>query len=387
MAHESAARKALGGTGENMSADVETIIVGAGVVGLAIARTLSEAGQEVMVLEQHELIGSETSSRNSEVIHAGVYYPPGSLRARLCVEGKRRLYRFCEENRVPYRRCEKLLVATAEDQLPKLKAIRDTAARNGVEDLVELSAEEARRLETQVRCVAALLSPSTGIVDSHGLMLALQGHAEANGAQIVLNSPVTAMHAETPGLFTLAIGAPDEAQTVVTCRKLVLSAGLHASHLAATLSFPSGYRPPPTYYAKGQYYALSGASPFTRHIYPMPQGAWLGLHATVDLSGRCKFGPDIAWIPEIDYSFEPEKLTQFLEFVRSYYPELDPTRLHPDYTGIRPKLYREGEPVPDFAIHGEAAHGHSGLVMLFGIESPGLTAALAIGEYVARLLD
>jgi len=369
-----------------MSTDVETIVVGAGVVGLAIARSLAAAGQEVMILEQHGVIGSETSSRNSEVIHAGIYYPPGSLRARLCVEGKARLYRFCEENGVPYRRCGKLLVATAEDQLPKLKAIHETASRNGVDDLVALSAAQAKELEPEVSCVAALLSPSTGIVDTHALMLAILGHAEADGAQLVLNSPVRSITAVKPGLFSLAIGAPGDSETTVTCNKLVISAGLHASRLAETMEYPSGYRPPPTYYAKGQYYALSGRSPFSRHIYPMPHGAWLGLHATVDLSGRCKFGPDIEWIPEIDYTFQPEKLAQFLDFIRTYYPGLDPERLHPDYTGIRPKLYREGEPVPDFAIHAEAQHGHPGLVMLFGIESPGLTAALAIGEYVARLI-
>ncbi len=369
-----------------MTTDVETIVVGAGVVGLAIARSLAAAGQEVMVLEQHDLIGSETSSRNSEVIHAGIYYPPGSLRARLCVEGKRQLYQFCAENGVGYSRCEKLLVATDEDQLPKLRAIAETAIRNGVEDLVELSAAEARRLEPEVSCVAALLSPSTGIIDTHALMLALQGHAEANGAQIVLSSRVASISSDGPGTFSLAIGGPDEPQTSITCRKLVLAAGLHASRLAETMAYPFGYRPPPTYYAKGQYYALSGRSPFKRHIYPMPQGAWLGLHATVDLSGRCKFGPDIAWIPEIDYSFEPEKLAKFLDFIRSYYPGLEADRLHPDYTGIRPKLYRESEPVPDFAFHAEAQHGHPGLVMLFGIESPGLTASLAIGDYVARLI-
>lgn len=386
MAHESAGFKVSADYGKHMSADVETIVVGAGVVGLAIARSLAEVGQEVMVLEQHGLIGSETSSRNSEVIHAGIYYPPGSLRARLCIEGKERLYRFCEDNGVPYRRCGKLLVATHEEQLAKLKAIRETAARNGVNDLVELSGEAARELEPEVRCVAALLSPSTGIVDSHGLMLALQGHAEAHGAQIVFNSPVATVDAVEPRLFSVTIGSPGEAGTTVTCRNLVLSAGLHATRLAGTMNYPSGYRPPTTYFAKGQYYALSGSSPFSHHIYPMPQGAWLGLHATVDISGRCKFGPDIAWIPEIDYTFEPEKLTQFLDFIRSYYPGLDPGRLHPDYTGIRPKLYREGEPVPDFAFHAAAEHGHTGLVMLFGIESPGLTAALAIGDYVARLL-
>jgi L-2-hydroxyglutarate oxidase LhgO len=367
-----------------MTTDVETIVVGAGVVGLAIARALALAEQEVLVLEQHGLIGSETSSRNSEVIHAGIYYPPGSLRARLCVEGKQKLYRFCEENGVPHKRCEKLIVATAEDQLPKLKALQETALKNGVGDLVYLSGEEAQRLEPEVRCVAALLSPSTGVIDSHGLMLALQGHAEAHGAQVVLNSRVSGFRAEGPHLFALDV-AGDSASTI-TCRDLVVAAGLHGSKLARTLAYPSGYLPPETYYAKGQYYALDGRSPFTRHIYPMPHGAWLGLHATVDLSGRCKFGPDVEWIPEIDYSFDQAKLEKFLDSIRSYYPGLEAERLHPDYTGIRPKLYREGEPVPDFTFHAEREHGLPGLVMLFGIESPGLTAALAIGEHVAGLL-
>jgi L-2-hydroxyglutarate oxidase LhgO len=367
-----------------MTADVETIVVGAGVVGLAIARTLALEGQEVLVLEQHGLIGSETSSRNSEVIHAGIYYQPGSLRARLCVKGKLQLYRFCAENGVLHKRCEKLLVATAEDQLPKLKAIQETALANGVNDLRYLSREEAQRLEPALCCVAALLSPSTGVIDSHGLMLALQGHAEAHGAQVVLNSRVSGLRAERPRLFALDI-AGDSADTI-TCRNVVLAAGLHGSELARTLSYPSAYQPPQTYYAKGHYYALSGRSPFTRHIYPMPHGAWLGLHATVDLSGRCKFGPDIEWIPAIDYNFETAKLEQFVGSIRSYYRGLEAVKLHGDYTGIRPKLYREGEPVPDFTFHTDREHGLPGLVMLFGIESPGLTAALAIGDYVAALL-
>jgi L-2-hydroxyglutarate oxidase LhgO len=366
-----------------LTADIETIVIGAGVVGLAIARALSIRGQEVLVLEQHGIIGAETSSRNSEVIHAGIYYPPGSLRARLCVEGKLQLYRFCAENGVPHKRCEKLLVATAESQLPKLKVIQETAVANGVSDLKCLSGDQAKRLEPELRCVAALLSPSTGIIDSHGLMLALQGHAEAHGAQVVLNSRVSGLRAVESRLFALDI---DDHASTITCRNLVLAAGLHASGLARTLNYPSSYRPPETYYAKGQYYALSGYSPFTRHIYPMPQGAWLGLHATVDLSRRCKFGPDIEWIPMIDYAFEPAKLQRFIGSVRSYYPGLEPERLHADYTGIRPKLYRDGEPVPDFAFHTEGNHGLPGLVMLFGIESPGLTAALAIGDYVATLL-
>lgn len=366
------------------SPDIETVVIGAGVVGLAIARALAMRGDEVMVLEQHGLIGSETSSRNSEVIHAGIYYPPGSLRAKLCVAGKEMLYRFCAENGVPHERITKLLVATSDAQVPKLKAIAETAQRNGVMDLEPLSGEAARRLEPEVSCVAALLSPSTGVVDSHGLMLAFQGHTEANGGQVVLNTPVTAIRRAASGLYELAIGGAHPG--TLSARKVVLSAGLHASKLAGTLSFPGGYVPPPTYYAVGQYYAYSGRSPFGRHIYPMPDGAWLGLHVTVDLGGRCKYGPDIEWIPEIDYTFKPEKLEKFLGFIRSYYPALDPSRLHPDYTGIRPKLYREGEPVPDFMIHGPSEHGQDGLVMLFGIESPGLTASMAIGEMVAGLI-
>jgi L-2-hydroxyglutarate oxidase LhgO len=367
-----------------MSADVETIVVGAGVVGLAAARALAAAGNDVLVLEQHALIGSETSSRNSEVIHAGIYYPPGSLRARLCARGKVLLYRFCAENCVPHARCGKLLVATHESQLPKLAAIRETAARNGVTDLEPLGSDMARELEPELFCVAALLSPSTGVVDSHALMLALEGHVEGHGGSVVLRCPVERIERTTQGYFRLVTGG--DAPGGITCANLVLSAGLHASKLAGTLDCGGAYRPPETYFAKGQYYALTGRSPFRRHIYPMPDGAWLGLHATVDIGGRCKFGPDIEWIPDIDYGFVPEKLDRFLDFIRSYYPGLDVARLHPDYTGIRPKLYREGEPVPDFAIHGPETHGQSGLVALYGIESPGLTAALAIGEMVTGML-
>lgn len=365
-----------------MSADVDTIVVGAGVVGLAIAARLAANGREVMVLEQHDLIGSETSSRNSEVIHAGIYYPPGSLRATLCVRGKQMMYAFCAENGVAHERCTKLLVATSEAQLPKLRALRETAAKNGVDDLQPLTGAEARALEPELQCTAALLSPSTGIVDSHGFMSALEGHLTSRGGQVVLSSSVESLHCGGNGLYSLTLVDG----TVITCDRLILSAGLHVSKLARTLSYGERYQVPETYYAKGQYYALSGRSPFQRHIYPMPDGAWLGLHATVDLGGRCKFGPDIAWIPEIDYGFEPEKIGQFLDFIRSYYPGLEPDRLHADYTGIRPKLYREGEAVPDFRIDGPNVHGLPRLVVLAGIESPGLTASLAIAEHVERML-
>lgn len=362
--------------------DLETLVVGAGIVGLAIGKSLAERGHEVMVLERHDLIGSETSSRNSEVIHAGIYYPTGSLRARLCVAGKHMLYDFCTENGVPFNRCEKLIVATDEDQVPALHALQGKAADNGVPDLELLDRKAAQVLEPAVACVAALRSPSTGVVDSHGMMVALEGYITSRGGQVVLNTPVERIAKRDNGIgFNVTFDGE-----IVTCRNLVVSAGLSGTGLTDTMTFANGYEVPRTYYAKGQYYALSGKSPFTRHIYPMPSGAWLGLHATVDLAERCKFGPDIEWIPEIDYSFEAEKITKFLDVIRQYYPDLDETRLHPDYTGIRPKLYREGEPVPDFMIHGPDAHGYDDLVLLFGIESPGLTASLAIGEYAADLI-
>ena len=366
-----------------MTTDVETMIVGGGVVGLAIARALAIAGHEVMVAERHNLIGSETSSRNSEVIHAGIYYPKDSLRARYCIEGKKQLYAFCKENGVDHARCEKLIVAANDAQLEQLDAIKATAAGNGVEDLVKLTGAEATRLEPAVSCTGALLSPSTGLVDTHSFMIALEGHIEANGGQVALQTDITEIEARSDGTYALTIAGTD----VITATNVVLSGGLHASELARTINYTTPYRPPETYYAVGQYYALSGPSPFKRHIYPIPDGAWLGLHATVDLGNRCKFGPDIEWIDEIDYSFKPEKLAKFLNFIRMYYPDLDEAQLHPDYTGIRPKLYREGEAVADFRLDAPANHGQPGLVMLFGIESPGLTASLAIGDAVARLIS
>jgi len=367
-----------------MTADIQTIVVGAGVVGLSVARRMALSGHEVMVLEQHDLIGSETSSRNSEVIHAGIYYPPGSLRAELCVRGKHMMYEFCRENGVAHQAISKLLIATAENQLAKLKALHETAIKNGVNDLQPMTAAEAMKLEPELSCVAALLSPSTGIVDSHGFMSALEGHITSNGGNVVLQTKVTAIERGGNGLYTLTLG---DGSGSVTCENLILSAGLHTTPLARTLSYGDRYVAPETYYAKGQYYAISGKSPFGRHIYPMPDGAWLGLHATVDLGMRCKFGPDIEWIDDLDYSFEPEKIGKFLDFIRSYYPNLDPSRLHADYTGIRPKLYREGEPVPDFRIDGPKAHGLPGLAILAGIESPGLTSSLAIGDYVHDLMQ
>src|SRR5262249_21018659 len=287
-----------------MLADIETIVIGAGAVGLAVARALAIAGQELMVLEQHPSIGAETSSRNSEVIHAGIYYPAQSLRARLCVQGKELLYRFCRQNGVAHARCGKLIVATNEGQVPKLATLKETAARNGVTDLEALDATHARALEPEVACVAALHSPSTGILDSHAFMLALEGEIGAHAGSVVLNCPVERIERASCG-FRVHTGG--SARGAVTAAKLVNCAGLNATNLARQLGY-ARYTPPRTYYAKGHYYALSGRSPFQRHIYPVPEGAWLGLHATIDISGRCKFGPDIAWVEEIDYAFEPQAL-------------------------------------------------------------------------------
>ena len=366
-------------------ADVESIVVGGGVVGLAIARTLALAGQEVLLLEQHDGLGTEVSSRNSEVIHAGIYYPPGSLRARLCVAGKAMLYDFARDHGVAHRRLGKLLVAGGEAQEGKLAAYAETARRNGVDDLVPLNGAEARALEPEVGCTAALLSPSTGILDTHAYMLALAGDAEAHGAQIVLRTRVESVsRAGDGGHYVVALAGDERA--IVTCRRLVLSCGLNATTLAATFPFRSGYAPPPTTFARGRYYALRGRPPFSRLIYPMPDAAWLGIHLTLDLAGRARFGPDIVWIDTVDYGFDGSSEHEFYAAVRSYWPGLPDGMLMPDTTGIRPKLYRPGEPVPDFAIHGRERHGEQGLVILLGIESPGLTASLAIGEHVRELL-
>ncbi|MFN3622662.1 MAG: NAD(P)/FAD-dependent oxidoreductase [Hyphomicrobium sp.] len=368
--------------------DVETVVIGAGVVGLAIARALAMAGHEVLVLERHSRIGSEASSRNSEVIHAGLYYPPGSLRATLCVAGKEMLYRFCRENGVAHKRCGKLLVATSEAEVPRLETIAANAVANGVADLQRLGAGEARSLEPALECVAAYLSPSTGIVDSHGLMQALHGHLAARGGEVVLNTAVTGI-ASRDGMFAMGTASGGE-QSTLTSRNLVISAGLGATDLGRTLAYRSGYRVPATYPARGHYFALDRGVPFRHLVYPMPVGAWLGVHLTLDVAGRARFGPDIEWCDEPDYKFDEDqgrRLKRFEAEIRRYWPALPQGALHPDTVGVRPKLYREGEPVADFAIHGKDEHGVDRLVTLYGIESPGLTSSLAIGEYVTKLLS
>ncbi len=370
-----------------MSADVETVVVGGGVIGLAIARALALAGHEVMLIERHGRVGTETSSRNSEVIHAGIYYPPGSLRAQLCVAGKELLYRFCADNGVTHQRCGKLLVATQADEIPKLESIAATAAKNGVLDLQRLTADDVRTLEPEVACVAAYLSPSTGVIDSHGLMQALEGHIDANGGAVVLNTAVTGINGDVDG-FTLQTLSGAERGTL-TARNLVLAAGLGATTLGRMLAWRNGYVVPETYPARGHYFALSGRAPFRHLVYPMPLGAWLGVHLTLDVSGRARFGPDIEWRHDIDYAFDAQggaRLARFEQEIRRYWPGLPAGALNPDSVGVRPKIYREGEPVADFAIHGPREHGVERLVALYGMESPGLTSSLAIGDRVATLL-
>jgi L-2-hydroxyglutarate oxidase LhgO len=371
-----------------MGTDVETIVIGAGVVGLAIARALARRGQEVMVLERHGAIGTEVSSHNSEVIHAGLYYPPGSLRARFCVAGKGMLYDFARENGVAHTKAGKLLVATTEAELPKLAAIAETAAKNGVGDLVALSGADARKLEPELACLAAYLSPSTGVIDSHGLMLALEGHITDAGGSVVLNADVTGLAQNGAGEFEVAT-LSDGAASTITSRRLVIAAGLGGSRLGGMLGGKPGYTVPATFPAKGHYFTLSGKAPFRHLVYPMPVGAWLGIHLTLDIAGQAKFGPDIAWKEGVDYAFEDadgSRQRLFEREVRRFWPGLPERALAPGYTGIRPKIYREGEPAADFAIHGAEHHGIADLVALYGIESPGLTSSLAIGEHVSDML-
>jgi len=363
---------------------VDCVVIGAGIVGLACARALALAGREVVVLEEAGAIGTETSSRNSEVIHAGIYYPPGSAKATLCVEGKELLYRYCEERGVAYSRCGKLIVATTAEQAVTLHQIQAQAAANGVRDLRLLTADEAKAMEPALRCVAALHSPSTGIIDSHGLMLAYQGEAEDHGAVRALQSPVTGGEVEVNGI-ALEVGGTEPMR--ICARTVINSAGLMAQRFAAALrGFPQ-HKVPPCYYAKGNYYALSGRSPFSRLIYPVPEAAGLGVHLTLDLAGQARFGPDVEWIAEIDYDVDLRRADGFYRAIRDFWPGLKDGQLAPGYAGIRPKLGGPEAPASDFLIQGPAEHGVPGLVNLFGIESPGLTASLALAACVVRVAD
>ena len=362
---------------------VDAVVVGAGVAGLAVARAFALAGREVIVLERESTIGTGTSSRNSEVIHAGIYYPPGSLKAKLCVAGRLALYPFLAERGIPHRRCGKLIVATDPGQLAGLEKLHAQARSNGVDDLRMLAAREARALEPQLVCVAALESPSTGIVDSHAFMLGLRGEAEAHGAAIAFRSPLLAGHVRN-GAIELEVGGQEPVRLLA--RAVVNSAGLFAQDVARSIEGFPAERIPPTYYCKGNYFSLSGRSPFSRLVYPAPEAAGLGVHLTLDLAGQARFGPDVEWIERIDYDVDPRRAQVFYKAIRGYWPGLPDGALQPAYSGIRPKLQARGQPARDFLLQGPSDHGVAGLVNLFGIESPGLTASLAIGDAVLELL-
>ena len=363
---------------------VDTVVIGAGVVGLAVARALAMAGREVIVLEAESAIGTHTSSRNSEVIHAGIYYPKGSLKARLCVAGRQQLYAYCADHGVSHQRCGKLIVATSPTQIAQLDKILAQGRANGVTDLAPVDLARVRDMEPAVHCVAALHSPSTGIIDSHGLMLAYQGDAEAHGAMLAFTGPVSGGRVQDDGIL-LEVGGEQPMQLLA--RRVVNSAGLHAPKVAASLEgFPPAHVPP-SYYCKGNYYSLAGRAPFSRLIYPIPEAAGLGVHVTLDLAGQARFGPDVEWIDKIDYTVDPQRAEKFYAAIRSYWPDLKDGALSPGYSGIRPKIQAPSEPARDFMIEGPRDHGVPGLVNLFGIESPGLTASLALGDLVAGLLE
>lgn len=368
---------------------VDCVVVGAGVVGLAVARALALRGREVVVLEATSAIGTGTSSRNSEVIHAGLYYPPGSLKARTCVRGKAMLYEYCATRGIAHRRCGKLIVATEATQEGALAALQARGQACGVDDLQWMSAAQAAKLEPALRCTAAVHSPSTGLIDSHSLMLALQGEAEDHGAMLALHSPLRAARATGDG-FELDVGGAEPMSLHARC--VINSGGLHAVALAARFEGLAAKHLPTSFWARGHYFALPGRPAFSRLIYPMPNEAGLGVHVTLDLGGQMRFGPDVQWIAtsalgDEDYQVDAQRAEPFAEAIRAYWPGLPDAALQPAYAGIRPKICGPGEPAADFLIQGPAIHGLHGLVNLFGIESPGLTACLAIAEAVMALVD
>ncbi len=367
---------------------VDAVVIGAGVVGLAVARALALRGLETIVLERANAIGTGTSSRNSEVIHAGIYYPSGSLKARLCVAGREQLYAWCASHGVAHRRCGKLIVATSAVQAARLAQIQAQAARNGVHDLRPLDAAQVRALEPALNAVAALHSPSTGIVDSHGLMLALQGELEAAGGALALLSPALSIDS-TGASHVVTVGG--EMPMELATRIVVNSAGLWAPRLAAKVKGLAPERVPQARYAKGSYFSLAGRAPFSHLIYPIPEEAGLGVHLTLDLAGQARFGPDVEWIDpatpdEIDYRVDAARANGFEAAIRTWWPGLPAGALRPDYSGVRPKLQSQGETPQDFVLQGPAEHGVKGLMNLYGIESPGLTSSLALAdEVVSRL--
>jgi len=366
--------------------EVDALVVGAGVIGLASARALARAGREVVVIDAAEGIGTVTSSRNSEVIHAGLYYPQGSLKARWCLEGRERLYAYCAEHGVAHRRCGKLVVATSDGERPALQALHAKAMANGVADVSVIDIGQARRMEPAVHAVAALHSPSTGIIDSHGYMLALQGDAEDRGAMFAFHAPFVAARVRAGGGFVVEVGGTEPMR--LRAQVLVNSAGLDASRVAWRIEGLDACHVPTTRPCKGHYFALTGRAPFSRLVYPIPAKDGLGIHYTLDLAGQGRFGPDVLWLPDaatdapLDYAVDAALAETFARDIRRYWPGLPEGALQPAYSGMRPKIHAPSEPAADFMLQGPAQHGVAGLVNLFGIESPGLTASLAIGDAV-----
>lgn len=363
---------------------LDCAVIGAGVVGLAIARKLAQSGRDVVLLEAEDAFGTHTSARNSEVMHAGIYYASGSMKARLCVPGRKALYDYCAEHNVNHQRIGKVIVACDDSEIAALKKYKAQAEANGVDDLRMLTPTELKEMEPNVRCVAGFLSPSTGIIDSHGLMLSYLGEAEDNGAMLALSSPVLSGKVESDGIV-LEVGGADP--MTLKCRTVIISAGLKAPDLARRIKGIPEDTIPPTFYAIGHYYTLTTKSPFNRLIYPVARPDWLGVHVTIDLGGRVKFGPDFEWIDRVDYQFDQTREASFYKAIRHYYPGLQDGTLQPGYTGIRPRITGPGEPVQDFTFHNHRVHGVKGLVALYGIESPGLTSSLAIADHVAKLLE
>lgn len=362
---------------------VDCVVIGAGVVGLATARALAMAGREVIILESANMIGSGTSSRNSEVIHAGIYYDKDSLKARFCVTGKHMLYEYCAEHGVPHKRCGKLIVATTDAQVESLQGIKEKAAANGVPDLTFLTGAEAMALEPELYCKAALRSPSTGIIDTHGLMLELQGDAELHGAMVAFLSPITGGAVGEDGI-TLDVGGDNPMRLL--CNTVVNSAGIFAPKIASMLEGFPAIHVPQTYFAKGNYYALTGKSPFSQLVYPAPSKEFLGVHITIDMGGQARFGPDVEHVDSLNYEVDPARSEGFYAAVRNYWPGLPDGALQPDYAGIRPRITPPGEPLCDFVVQTPKDHNVSGLINLFGIESPGLTSSMAIAAYVTEIL-
>jgi L-2-hydroxyglutarate oxidase LhgO len=361
---------------------VECVVIGAGVIGLAVARRLAQSGREVIVLEAAEGIGTVTSSRNSEVIHAGIYYKAGSLMARMCVAGKHALYRYCNEHGVPHRNCGKLIVATTPAETEKLDSIRAHAQANGVLDMKVLSGDEARALEPALKCDGALLSPSTGIIDSHAYMLALRGDAEDAGAAFAFHTPLIRAKANA-GMIELEAGGA--APMTLACNLLVNAAGLEAPATARIIEGMPIDKIPTAYLAKGNYFSCSKKAPFSRLIYPVPEPGGLGVHLTLDMAGQARFGPDVEWVDHIDYEVNPARAERFYPAIRKYWPTLPDGALMPSYSGMRPKIVPPAVASQDFLIQGPRDHGVDGLINLFGIESPGLTSSLAIGDHVGEL--